>query len=51
MNSKEMAEELKKAGYPPRKADAKIARDIVLKAFERADFHDKMDVKTRLCVD
>ena len=36
---------LKASGYPPRKADAKIAHDIVLKAIENAGFHDKVTIK------
>ena len=36
---------LKAAGYSPRKAGAKIAHDIVLKAIESAGFHDKVTIK------
>ena len=36
---------LRASGYPPRKADAKIAHDIVLKAIEDAGFHDKVTIK------
>lgn len=45
MNFKDMAETLKAAGYSPRKAEAKIAHDLVLKAIEAAGFHDKVTIK------
>lgn len=45
MDFRIMAESLKAAGYPPRKADAKIAHDIVLKAIDEAGFHDKVTIK------
>ena len=41
MDFRSIAATLKASGYPPRKADARIAHDIVLKAIEDADFHDK----------
>ena len=45
MNFKDIAAALKKSGYSPKKADAKIAHDIVLKAIEGAGFHDKVTIK------
>ena len=45
MNFKDIAATLKKSGYSPKKADAKIAHDIVLKAIEDAGFHDKVTIK------
>jgi len=45
MDFRSIAATLKAAGYPPRKADAKIAHDIVLKAIEDAGFHDKVTIK------
>ena len=45
MDFRNIATTLKAAGYPPRKADAKIAHDIVLKAIEDAGFHDKVTIK------
>lgn len=38
MNFKDIAATLRKSGYSPKKADAKIAHDIVLKAIEDAGF-------------
>lgn len=45
MDFRHIAATLKTAGYPPRKADAKIAHDIILKAIEAAGFHDKVTIK------
>ena len=45
MDFRSTATTLKASGYPPRKADAKIAHDIVLKAIEDAGFHDKVTIK------
>ena len=45
MDFKAIAATLKDVGYSPRKADAKIAHDIVLKAIEDAGFHDKVTIK------
>ena len=45
MDFRSIATTLKASGYPPRKADAKIAHDIVLKAIENAGFHDKVTIK------
>ena len=45
MDFNDIAATLKAAGYPPRKAEAKIAHDIVLKAIEDAGFHDKVTIK------
>ena len=45
MNFRDMAAKLKAAGYSPRKADAKVAHDLVLKAIEAAGFHDKVTIK------
>lgn len=45
MNFKDIAATLRKSGYSPKKADAKIAHDIVLKAIEDAGFHDKVTIK------
>lgn len=45
MDFRSTATTLKVSGYPPRKADAKIAHDIVLKAIEDAGFHDKVTIK------
>lgn len=45
MDFRRIAASLKALGYPPRKADAKIAHDIVLKAIESAGFHDKVTIK------
>ena len=45
MDFKNIAASLKAIGYPSRKADAKIAHDIVLKAIETAGFHDKVTIK------
>ena len=45
MDFKSTAATLKASGYPPRKADAKIAHDIGLKAIEDAGFHDKVTIK------
>ena len=45
MDFKSIAASLKALGYTPRKADAKIAHDIVLKAIEAAGFHDKVTIK------
>ncbi len=45
MDFRSIAASLKAVGYPPRKADAKIAHDIVLKAIEAAGFHDKVTIK------
>lgn len=45
MDFKAIEATLKEAGYPPRKAEAKIAHDIVLKAIEDAGFHDKVTIK------
>lgn len=40
-----IATALKANGYSPRKADAKIAHDIVLKAIEDSGFHDQVTIK------
>ncbi|MGN0545079.1 MAG: nucleotidyl transferase AbiEii/AbiGii toxin family protein [Acutalibacteraceae bacterium] len=45
MDFMDIAATLKKSGYSPKKADAKIAHDIVLKAIEDAGFHDKVTIK------
>ena len=45
MNFMEAAAALKAVGYSPRKADAKIAHDIILKAIADAGFHDKVTIK------
>lgn len=45
MDFRNAAASLTAAGYPPRKADAKIAHDIVLKSIEAAGFHDKVTIK------
>ena len=45
MNFRSIATTLKASGYPPRKADAKIAHEIVLKAIENAGLHDKVTIK------
>ena len=45
MDFRSIATTLKASGYPSRKADAKIAHDIVLKAIENAGFHDKVTIK------
>lgn len=45
MNFRDIAEPLKAAGYPPRKANAKIAHDIVLKAIDDSGFHDNVTIK------
>ena len=45
MDFRSLAASLEAAGYTPRKADAKIAHDIVLKAIEAAGFHDKVTIK------
>ena len=45
MDFRNIAASLKTHGYPPRKADAKIAHDIILKAIEAAGFHDKVTIK------
>lgn len=45
MNFRDIAASLKTVGYSPRKADAKIAHDIVLKAIEDAGFHDQVTIK------
>ena len=45
MDFRSIAEKLKEYGYSPRKAEAKIAHDIVLKAIEDAGFHDKVTIK------
>jgi predicted nucleotidyltransferase component of viral defense system len=45
MNFRVIADELKKAGFTSRKANAKIAHDIVLKAIEDAGFHDHVTIK------
>lgn len=45
MDFKAIEATLKEAGYSPRKAEAKIAHDIVLKAIEDAGFHDKVTIK------
>ena len=45
MNFKAIAATLKAAGYSPRKADAKIAHDLLLKAIEGSGFHDKVTIK------
>ena len=45
MDFRSTATTLKASGYPPRKADAKIAHDIVFKAIEDAGFHDKVTIK------
>lgn len=45
MDFRNIVVSLKAAGYSPRKAGAKIAHDIVLKAIESAGFHDKVTIK------
>ena len=45
MDFKAIAAPLKAAGYSPRKAEAKIAHDLLLKAIEDAGFHDKVTIK------
>lgn len=45
MNFREIAVSLKTLGYSPRKAEAKIAHDIVLKAINDAGFHDQVTIK------
>ena len=45
MDFREIAARLRADGYPPRKADAKIAHDIILKAIEDAGFHDNVTIK------
>ena len=45
MDFKAIAAPLKAVGYTPRKADAKIAHDLLLKAIEDAGFHDKVTIK------
>ena len=45
MNFRGIAATLKTAGYSPRKAETKIAHDIVLKAIDDAGFHDLVTIK------
>ena len=45
MNFRGIVSTLKTAGYSPRKAEAKIAHDIVLKAIDDAGFHDQVTIK------
>jgi hypothetical protein len=45
MDFRNIVASLKAAGYSPRKAGAKIAHDIVLKAIESAGSHDKVTIK------
>ncbi len=45
MDFRAIAAPLKSVGYSPRKADAKIAHDLLLKAIEDAGFHDKVTIK------
>ena len=45
MNFRGIAATLKTAGYSPRKAEAKTAHDIVLKAIDDAGFHDQVTIK------
>lgn len=45
MDFRDIARPLKAAGYPPRKANAKIAHDIVLKAIDDSGFHDNVTIK------